>query len=110
MQLTELLIIFSLPLIAWFWIDSSKVIESARTVAAKMCKNSNVQFLDDSVHQRKFSLGKNSYGQLKFERTYEFEFTNNEHQRYKGELVFAGSQLVSSQMDAYRILSTDDTM
>jgi len=108
MQLTELLIIFSLPLIAWFWIDSTKVIESARIVAAKMCKNCNVQFLDDSVHQRKFSFGKNSYGQLKFVRTYEFEFTNNEHQRYKGELIFAGCQLLSSQMDAYRILNTDD--
>ena len=110
MQLTELLIIFSLPLIAWFWIDSTKVIESARSIASKMCKKNNVQFLDDSVHQRKFSLGKNSHGQLKFMRTYEFEFTNNEHQRYKGELVFVGYQLLSSQMDAYRILSTDDVL
>jgi len=110
MQLTELFIIFSLPLIAWFWLDSSKVIESARSTAAKMCKNNNVQFLDDSVHQRKFSFGKNTYGQLKFVRTYEFEFTNNEHQRYKGELVFAGYQLLSSQMDAYRILSTDEIL
>jgi len=110
MQLTELFIIFSLPLVAWFWLDSSKVIESARSTAAKMCKNSNVQFLDDSVHQRKFSIGKNSYNQLKFVRTYEFEFTNNEHQRYKGELVFAGYQLLSSQMDAYRILSTDEIL
>ena len=110
MQLTELLIIFTLPLIAWFWIDSTKVIESARIAAAKMCKKNNVQFLDDSVHQRKFSLGKNSYGQLKIVRTYGFEFTNNEHQRYKGELVFAGCQLLSSQMDAYRIWSADDVI
>jgi len=108
MQLTELLIIFSLPLVAWFWIDSTKVIESARIVAAKMCKNNNVQFLDDSVHQIKFSLGKNSYGQLKILRKYEFEFTNNEHQRYKGQLVFVGYQLLSSQMDAYRIINTED--
>jgi len=108
MQLTELLIIFSLPLVAWFWIDSTKVIESARTFAAKMCKKNNVQFLDDSVHQIKFSFGRNSYGQLKFIRKYEFEFTNNEHQRYKGMLVFAGCQLLSSEMDAYRIISTED--
>jgi len=110
MQLTELLIIFSLPLVAWFWIDSTKVIESARIVAAKMCKNNNVQFLDDSVHQIKFSLGKNSYGQLKILRKYEFEFTNNEHQRYKGQLVFVGYQLLSSQMDAYRIINTEDVI
>lgn len=110
MQLTELLIIFSLPLVVWFWIDSSRTIESARVAASKMCKKNNVQFLDDSVHQIKFSMGKNSYGQLKFVRTYAFEFTNNEHQRYKGELVFAGCQLLSSQMDAYRISSTDDVV
>lgn len=110
MQLTELLIIFSLPLIVWFWVDSTKAIESARAAASKMCKKNNVQFLDDSVQQVRFSLGKNSYSQLKFIRTYKFEFTNNEHQRYKGELVFAGCQLLSSQMDAYRIWSTDDVI
>ena len=107
MQLTELFIITMLVIIAWFWLDSTKVLERARSVGAKMCLKNQVQFLDDTVHQSKFRFGKNSYGQLKFVRTYKFEFTNNEYQRYRGELVFAGYELISSEMEAYRIESVD---
>jgi len=107
MQLTELFIIMLLAVLAWFWFDSNKVLERARIVGAKMCLKNHVQFLDDTVHQSKFKFGKNSHGQLKFLRTYQFEFTNNEYQRYKGELVFAGYELVSSEMEAYRIESID---
>ena len=107
MHLTEILIIFILAILVWFWFDSIKVIERARSVGAKMCLKNHVQFLDDTVHQSKFSIGKNTHGQIKIIRTYEFEFTNNEYQRYKGELVFAGYQLIHSEMEAYRIESFD---
>ena len=107
MQLTEILIIFLLVIVAWFWFDSTRVIELARLAGSNLCQKNNVQFLDDSVHQSKFTFGKNSYGQLKFVRTFQFEFTNNEYQRYKGELVFAGNQLLHSHMDAYRVENMD---
>lgn len=107
MQFTEIIIIFTLVLVAWFWFDSAKVIEMARINGSKMCNNNNVQFLDETVHQTSFRLAKNSYGQLKFFRTFQFEFTNNEYQRVKGELIFAGSQLISSHMDPYRVENID---
>ena len=101
MQLEELIIIFLLPILVWFWFDSSKVKELARRKGFLLCKNTQVQFLDDTVHLVKLGMAKNSYGQLKIARTYAFEFTNNEYIRYTGRLYFAGHQLMHTYMDAY---------
>ena len=66
-------------------------------------QRNNVQFLDDTVHLSSIRMGKNSYGQFKFLRNYNFEFTNSEKHRYQGTLSLAGKQLVKFHMDAYRL-------
>ncbi|VAW63591.1 hypothetical protein MNBD_GAMMA08-106 [hydrothermal vent metagenome] len=103
MYFTQLFIIMGLVLLIWFWLDSMKINETARRVGAKICKKNNVQFLDETVHLSSMRFGKNSYGQLKLLRKYKFEFTNSEFHRYNGELILAGHQLQTSQMDAYRL-------
>jgi len=103
MYFTQLFIIMGLVLLIWFWLDSMKINETARRIGAKICKNNNVQFLDETVHLSSMRFGKNSYGQLKLLRKYKFEFTNSEYHRYNGELVLAGHQLQTSQMDVYRL-------
>jgi hypothetical protein len=82
----------------------------ARVNGSKMCKNNHVQFLDETVHQTSFRIAKNPHGQLKFIRIFQFEFTNNEYQRIKGELVFAGTQLISSHMDPYPVENIDQLL
>lgn len=106
MYFSELFIIMGLVLVVWFWLESMRVNEVARFIGAKICKENNVQFLDDTVHLASVRMGKNSYGQLKLIRKYEFEFTNSELHRYAGELTLAGKQLLSSHMDVYRINDT----
>lgn len=92
-----------LSVLIWFWLESMRVNEIARMMGAKKCRENNVQFLDDTVHLSNIKLGKNSYGQLKFVRNYNFEFTNSEKHRYQGSLSLAGKQLVKFHMDAYRL-------
>jgi len=103
MYFTELFIIMILAVLVWFWLESMKVNELARKIGARICRENNVQFLDDTVHLASISPGKNSYGQIKALRKYKFEFTNSEYHRYQGEIVLAGKQLIKSHMDAYRI-------
>ncbi len=103
MQLTELFLLMLLALIGWFWFDSTKVGELARRTGFKLCQQHKLQFLDDTVHLSKLYLGKNTHGQLKLLRRYQFEFTNNEYRRYSGEITFAGMQLIKTTMDAYPI-------
>lgn len=101
MQLTELFLIFGLVIIGWFWVDSGKVAERARRVGFQLCNKNNMQFLDDTVHLSSIYIARNEYRQFKITRKYRFEFTNNEYRRYKGALVFSGTSLISSYMDAY---------
>lgn len=102
MYFTELFIIMGLVLFIWFWLDSMKINETARIIGAKLCRQNNVQFLDETVHMASMRLGKNIYGQRKLLRKYKFEFTNSEFHRYAGELVLSGHHLQSSHMDVYR--------
>ena len=103
MHLSELLIIMFLALLVWFWLESIKINEIARAVGARMCRDNNVQFLDDTVHLSTMRVGKNDFGQFKLLRKYKFEFTNSEFHRYGGELTLAGKQVLSTHMDVYRI-------
>lgn len=103
MYYSELFIIMGLALFIWFWLESMRVNEIARFLGARLCKENNVQFLDETVHLSSIRLGKNSYGQFKFIRKYKFEFTNSELHRYAGELTLSGKQLLNSHMDVYRI-------
>ncbi|VAW66828.1 hypothetical protein MNBD_GAMMA10-2936 [hydrothermal vent metagenome] len=102
MYITELFIIMLLVLLLWFWLESMRVNEIARSIGARICKENNVQFLDDTVHLSGIRLGKNSYGQVKFLRSYGFEFTNSELHRYSGRITLADKLLQSSEMDVYR--------
>ena len=108
MNITDLVIIMSLSLLIWFWLNSMKINETARTIGAKLCKKHNVQFLDETVHLASMRIGKNKYGQIKLLRHYKFEFTNSEYHRYSGNLTLAGHFLQDSHMDVYRINDTDD--
>jgi uncharacterized protein DUF3301 len=107
MYFTELLIIMALTLIIWFWLSSMKINETARVIGAKICRENNVQFLDETVHLSSMKLGKNNYGQIKLLRKYKFEFTNSEYHRYSGEIVLSGHVLLSSHMDVYRFNNAD---
>jgi len=103
MHLTELVMIMILAVFIWFWLESMKINEIARMIGARKCRENNVQFLDDTVQLSSIKIGKNSYGQLKLIRHYNFEFTNSELHRYKGKLSLAGKQLIEFYMDAYRL-------
>ncbi|VAW59218.1 hypothetical protein MNBD_GAMMA11-1083 [hydrothermal vent metagenome] len=102
MYFTELFVIMFLVLLIWFWLESMRVKELARAIGGRICKENNVQFLDDTVHLINFRPGKNKYGQIKFLRTYGFEFTNSESHRYNGRITLADKLLLSSDMDVYR--------
>jgi len=110
MNITDLLIIMTLSLLIWFWLDSMKINETARIIGAKLCQKNNVQFLDETVHLASMRFGKNDHGQIKLLRKYKFEFTNSEYHRYSGNLTLAGHYLQDSHMDVYRLNETDNNI
>lgn len=77
--------------------------ELARNAGRQACQNSEVQFLDDTVEQKKIWLRRNEIGNLQFCRLFFFEFSSDGTHRYQGRIVMLGKVVKEVEMDAYRI-------
>lgn len=101
--LQSLLFLLLLGTFGFYWWDSAGAREVAVGIGRKRCQEAQVQFLDDTVVQKKVLLQRNEAGQLQIVRQYLFEFTSDGEDRYSGRILLAGRDLRAFQMDAYRI-------
>lgn len=102
MSAIEILVLFSLVAVIWYWFDGLRARETAVAAGSRLCQKQGVYFLDDSVAQIKLRLRRNSAGQVVFYREYSFEFTSDGAYRYAGKICLMGKYVVSTEMDAYR--------
>lgn len=101
--MSEIVFIILLGLGSWYWWDSVRVQEIARTAGLRACQQAGVQFLDDTVVRKRQWLRRNYQGRLQFCRLYFFEFTSDGSTRYQGRVVMFGQAVREVEMDAYRI-------
>ena len=87
----------------FYWWDSAGAREVAVGIGRKRCQEEQVQFLDDTVVQKKVRLRRNKDGHLEIVRQYLFEFTSDGEDRYSGRIHLVGRALLAFEMDAYRI-------
>jgi hypothetical protein len=87
----------------WYWWDTLRAKETARIKGLDACQRASVQFLDDTVEQKKVWLRRNRKGNLQFCRLYFFEFTSDGAERYQGRITLLGQRVKEVEMDAYRI-------
>jgi hypothetical protein len=88
----------------WFWLHSIRILEIAREAGRLICKQTGVQFLDDTVASTKLQLTRDSNGRRALRRTYRFEFTETGNTRREGEVVMLGERIESVTMEPYRIM------
>jgi len=101
----NLLILLFFGAIGFYWWDTAGAREMAIGIGRKRCQEVDVQFLDDTVVQKKIWLRRNGNGQLQIVRQFFFEFTSDGEDRYSGRILLAGRSLLEIEMDAYRISS-----
>lgn len=99
----EYLLAFVLLVLIWHWWDSMQCKELARNAGRQACRNAEVQFLDDTVEQKKLWLRRDATGKLQFCRLFFFEFSSDGAQRYHGRILMLGKLVQEVEMDAYRI-------
>jgi hypothetical protein len=87
----------------WYWWDTVRTKEVARSAGLRACQKASVQFLDDTVERKRLWLRRNSLGQVELCRLYFFEFTSDGVERYQGRIVMLGQMVSEVEMDAYRI-------
>ncbi|MFA5371014.1 MAG: DUF3301 domain-containing protein [Sideroxydans sp.] len=104
MDFASLLVLVVLGLLVWFWLHSIRILEIAREAGRLICKQTGVQFLDDTVASIKLQLVRDSNGRRILRRTYRFEFTETGNSRREGEVVMLGARVETVTMEPYQIM------
>lgn len=92
-----------LAALGWFWFDSLRALEVARSMGKHICRNENLQFLDDTVASIGLALARDKTGRRVLRRTYRFLFSETGNTRLEGQLVLLGDKVESVTMEPYQI-------
>lgn len=93
-----------LAALGWFWFDSLRALEVARSMGKHICRNENLQFLDDTVASIGLALARDKTGRRVLRRTYRFLFSETGNTRLEGQLVLLGDKVESVTMEPYQIM------
>jgi hypothetical protein len=93
----NVLAIGALLLLAWFWLDSLRAREMATGICRTVCKQRDLQFLDQTVALGHLQLKRTDAG-LRWRRLYRFDFSEEGIGRRGGYLVLSGLDLETISM------------
>lgn len=80
---------------AAFWFSGRAAAERATEHGRRACKYAGVQWLDQSVHQVRVRLGRDSEGRLRWQRQFRFEYSDGGQDRHAGLVTMIGAELSS---------------
>jgi len=86
-----------------YWLRARDLKQLALIEATKYCKNLDLALLDESVALRGLKPIRNSKGKLFLSRIYQFDFTANGEDRYQGEIVLTGREVLHIKLAPHRI-------
>ncbi len=99
-----LALLFLLAASGWFWYDSMRVLEIARNFAMQACRESNLQFLDNTVANIGIALVRDPSGHRVLRRSYRFEFSETGNSRLEARLILQGDKIESLFFEPYQII------
>lgn len=95
MPTMEILGIFALVLLGWYWADSVKARDAGKAAGRAACLRRDYQFLDDTVVLHRLRPTRDEYGRLILERVYAFEYSDNGNNRRSGNVTLHGDDVVN---------------
>ena len=87
----------------FFWLDSLRARERAVRAGRSACERYDLQFLDDTVSFARLRLGRDDGGQVRFLRTYTFEFSDTGNNRRHGAIVMLGAAVQDLHLEPYPV-------
>ncbi len=97
----ELILLFILIALAWFWLDSLTKRERAIVLGSELASRFNLQLLDETVACSRIWLARNRRGHVQLLRTYEFDVSANGADRLHCHLMLLGNQLGTWHIPPY---------
>lgn len=98
LPIEELLLLLSVGLLIWFWIESLRAREIAMRAASQACAEEGLQLLDETVSGQGLRFVRNDSGTLEFQRDFGFEFTDTGDNRRRGRLILEGRRVTLMQL------------
>jgi hypothetical protein len=82
-----------------FWFESMRVREFMIKMCKRICREEDLQLLDQTVSLNKIRLGQSDYGWLSIHREYRFEVSTNGTDRLMGYVILDGRFITAVQID-----------
>jgi hypothetical protein len=95
----DLLLIAALTLIAVYWWDATRTYELALVSCRRLCRNAQLQLLDDTVVRQRIWLARGPTGSVQLCRIYSFDYSDDQDTRCQGYIVMLGRHIAETSMD-----------
>lgn len=102
-RLGELMFLFGVVLVCLYWINAQRIKEVVLSAAKTYCDKMGVQLLDDSVVLKRLWLKRDSRGQMRLWRHFQFEFSSTGDERYLGSVEILGRRIKNLQLAPHRV-------
>ncbi len=100
-MLSELFLIIGIVTLGLYWLAAMRCKELAVMAARRECKRCDVQLLDQTVHQVRFSLSRDAEMHWKVWRQYKFEYSEDGVSRHSGSLILLGQRLKHVALETF---------
>ena len=99
--MNSLSLLILLALITWWWFDTQRSQESAKTICKQICQQFNLQLLDDTITLIQIRWQWDSRYFLRLKRIYEFEFSDSGNNRQLGWIMMRGTVMEILELPNY---------
>ncbi|MBI5331677.1 MAG: DUF3301 domain-containing protein [Betaproteobacteria bacterium] len=94
----ELLLLGLLLGAGWVWWDGLQKREIALTIARRLCAQSEVQFLDDSVALHRMTLRRDDFQRVRLYREFSFDYSSLGDDRHPGRVYLLGDRVLGASL------------
>ena len=95
----ELLLIAVLVVVVLYWWDTAYTNELALKKCRYLCRNAQLQLLDNTVMRQRTWLGRSASGGVQLCRIYSFDYSDDNEARWQGYIVTLGRHVAETSMD-----------
>lgn len=85
----------------WFWVDALRAREAAIAAARQACAEEGWQLLDETVCMSRLRPVRDDLGKLRWQRAFEFEYSDTGDNRRSGGLSLLGQELLMLHLDEH---------
>ena len=102
-SLFDLILIFLLMGVIYYWWRSSEQHAVALSSARKYCQERDIQLLDDTLAFNKYSFTRANNKRKYLARIYVFDFCQDGQDRHKGEIVLSGYSVIRVMLETEQL-------